>query len=839
MVQDLRFAIRSFLKTPGFTLLAVLVLAIGIGVNTAMFSIVNAILFKPLSGRAGELVGVFSYDRTKPDAYRSFSYPNYVDLREQSGDLFDGLMAHTFAMVGENLGDSTRRSFVSLASRNYFETLDVSLAAGRTFTAAEERPGAHVPVVIAGYDRWRETGFDPAFVGSRTRINAVDFTVVGVAPDGFTGTMALVAPEMWLPLGMFDVVVNDMFKNRGTGLDDRQNHALVVAGRLRSGISEAVATERLEVIARRLELAYPAENKDQALLVNRLPRMSTSTSPQSDDGIAVGSGLLMALTGVVLMIACLNMANMLLARGSARRKELAIRLAVGGARRRVVRQLLTESLLLAAAGSAAGLVLAFWSTRALFATLAPLLPLTVTFEPAPDGNVLLSATALAAIATLLFGVGPALRSSRVDLVDDLKGSVAPAASHRAPARLSARNSLVVAQIALSLTLLCTGGLFARAALAAAAADPGFRYDRLLLATIDPTMAGFDAARSREAHRTVLERLRATAGIEAVTTTSTVPFGEFHEGMPVEAVSARAATRGRRSPTYRIIGSDHFRTLGLRMLRGREFTRVEEESTNAPRVAIVDESLARSLFPDRDPIGQMVRVIVGDRVAGSGNDGEPMEIVGIAPPLRDTLFDQDAVSALYVPSGRNFRANVSLYVRLRDPGEAAENAALTAIRREIARADSRLPVLELMPMRRNHDRSLELWAARSGGNLVLLLGSLALLLALVGVYGVKSYLVSQRTREFGIRVAVGARPRDVMWLVLRDGLMLTGAGVLIGLPLAALAGSGLSRFLYAVSPADPLVFVAAPLALAAAATIAAWIPARRATRIAPVTALRAD
>ena len=839
MLADLKFALRTFAKTPGFTVLAILVLAVGIGANTAMFSIVNALMFKPLSGQASELVGLFSRDRTRPDEYRGFSYPNYADIRDQSGAVFDELMAHMFAMVGESIGDTTRRTFVSVASSNYFDTLGVSLAAGRNFTRDEENPLARVPVVIVGYDRWRDAGFNPAFVGSHIRLNAIDFTVIGIAPPGFTGTMAMVAPEMWLPLGMFDVVVNDIFKTRGTGLRDRGNHALVVAGRLKPGMTETAATSHLETIAQQLEQGYPAQNKDQTLLIHPLPRMSTSTSPQTDAGLGIASALLMALAGVVLVIACLNIANMLLARGSMRRRELAIRLAIGGGRLRIVRQLLTESLLLSLVASAAGLLLAFWSTRLLFGTLAPILPLTVTFEPTPDGNVLAAATLLAITATVLFGVGPALRSSRADVIDDLKGSAAGRSVRLTSRRISARSVLVVGQIALSLTLLCTGGLFARAALAAAAADPGFRYDRLLLMSIDPSMAGYDESRGREAHRTLISRIRAIPGVDAAAVASTVPFGEFHEGMAVEAVGSAAPSDNQgRSPTYRIIGADYFRALGLRMLRGREFTVIEEDSTSAPRVAIVDELLARRLFPDRDPLGQLVRIVQRDR-EGSGNDGEPMEIVGIAPGIRDTLFDTGPVPHVYVPSGRHYRAGLNVHVRLMTGGTAAENAALGTIRQEAARADARMPILDLMPMRRFHDRSLELWAVRAGGNMVISLGALALWLAVAGVYGVKSYVVSQRTREFGIRVAVGARPIDVLWLVLREGLSLTAVGLAIGLPLGALAGLALSRLLYQVSPLDPIVFVAAPVSLAAAAALASWLPARRATRVAAMTALRAE
>jgi predicted permease len=657
MLQDLRYALRTFAANPGFTALAILVLAIGIGANSAMFTVVNSLMFKPLSGQAGDLVGLFSRDRARPDNYRAFSYPNYSDVRNQTRDIFDGLMAHTFAMVGVSAGDSTRRSFVAVVSSNYFDTLGVALAAGRSFSADEERPGARVPVVVVGYDRWRDAGFDPSFLGRSIRVNSIDFTIIGVAPPGFTGTMAMVAPEMWMPLGMFDVVVNDMFKNRGTGLSDRANHGLNVAGRLKPGMPETAATERLAMLASRLEQTFPAENTDQTLMIHELPRMTTSTSPQTDTGLAVASALLMALSGIVLIIACLNIANMLLARGAARRKEIAIRLAIGGARRRIVRQLLTEGFLLATAGAAGGLLLAVWTNRLLFGSLVPILPLTLSFQPDPDVNVLVVTTVLAMVATALFGVGPALRSSHVDVVDDLKGSAATSRRGFTSSAFSARNVLVVGQVALSLALLCTGGLFARGALAAAAADPGFGYERLLMANIDPAMAGYDAARGRETHRGVLERVRSLSGVEAAGFSSTVPFGDLHEGMPVEAVGAGARREGARSPTYRIVSADYFRALGLGMLRGREFTREEEESQGAPRVAIVDELLARQLFGEEDPLGQMIRIVRRDRETGTGNDGEPMEIVGVAPGLRDTLFDTGPVPHVYVPSGRNYRASL--------------------------------------------------------------------------------------------------------------------------------------------------------------------------------------
>ena len=349
-LQDLRFGARTLIKTPGFTVVAVLVLALGIGANSAMFSLVNAILLRPLAGKADELVGLYSHDRTRPkSSYRGFAYANYADIRD-GNDVFESLLAHTFAMVGVPNGDTTRQTFIEVVSSNYFDALGAPLAAGRSFTREEEQPSARIPVAIVRHER-------AELLGRTIKVNAIDFTVVGVAPRNFTGTMALISPELWLPLGMFDVVVNDIFKKTGSGLADRSNLALVLAGRLKPGVTLAAADARLDALSRQLERAYPAENKEQVLTVSPLPRLSTSTSPSTDSGPAAMSALLMGLSGVVLLIASLNIANMLLARGSARRKEIAIRLAVGGGRGRIVRQLLTEGLLLALAGAAGGLLL--------------------------------------------------------------------------------------------------------------------------------------------------------------------------------------------------------------------------------------------------------------------------------------------------------------------------------------------------------------------------------------------------------------------------------------------------------------------------------------------------
>jgi predicted permease len=829
-LQDIRFAARSFAKAPGFTLVAIIVLALGIGANSATFTVVNALLFRPVPAQGEGIVGLFRYERSKPDSYRAFAYPNYVDIRDKN-DVFDGVAAHTFTMAGVPAGDTTRRIFVELVSANYFSTLQIPLASGRPFLLEEERPGANIPVAIVSYEKWRAADFDPAFVGSTMKINSTDFTIVGVAPQGFGGTMALASPELWLPLGVFDTIVNDIFKKTKDGLADPNAGSVIVLGRLKPGVSIDVASARLDTLAQRLAEEAPV-NRDQAITLARLPRMSTSTSPQTDSGLGIAGAALMGLTGTVLLIACLNLANMLLARGTMRQKEIAIRLALGGSRRRIVRQLITESLLLAVVGAAAGLVFSFWATTFLVSSLAKVLPLTLVFQSRPDVNVLLATAGFVALATLLAGVGPAIKLSRLDLVTDLKEQAADAGAR--PGRLTARNALVVAQLALSLGLLSAGGLFARSAIKAANSDPGFSYAQAILATLDPSVAQMDEARGREIYRAALERLRAMPGVEAVSLASTVPFGNFHEGRLVERPGIPPDPKAY-GPTYRIISADYFRSLGLAMRQGRDFTAAEEASAGAARVAIIDEVLARQLFPNEDPVGQTIQFT---RREGAGyNDYAPMQIVGVAPTMREELMDQGEDAHIYVPYGSSYRPAMNVHVRAASTEPQALPPLLDAIRRELQAIDSRLPVLELMTLQRFHDNSLELWAIRTGGRMLVLFGALALGLAVAGVYGVKSYLVSRRTREIGIRMALGAAPGSVLSMIMRESAGLTLAGLAVGLPIALLAGKLLSSILYDVSGFDPVVFILAPIVLAAASMFASYLPARRATRINPLSALR--
>ena len=831
LLQDFRYALRTFIKAPGFTAVAVLVLAVGIGANSATFTIVNALLFRPVAGQGEEFVGLFRSEKSKPDSFRLFAYPNYVDVREKS-DVFDGLAAHTFSMAGVPAGDTTRRIFVELVTANYFDTLKVPLAAGRGFRLEEERPRAAIPVVVASYAQWRARSYDPGFIGSTMKINGLDFTVVGVAPEGFSGTMALASPEVWLPFGMFDIVVNDMFKNQGDGLADAKAGTVIAFGRLKPGITQAAAASRLEVLANQIGESDPI-NKDMALTINPLPRMSTSSSPQNDTGLAVASAAVMGLAGTVLLIACLNLANMLLARGTMRKKEIAIRLALGGARARIVRQLVTESLLLALAGAATGLLIAYWTTTYAVASLAQILPLSLVFRAAPDLNVMLATSGFVAFATLLAGVGPAVKLSRLDIVNDLKEQ---ADSGARPGRFTARNVLVVAQLALSLGLLSLGGLFGRSAINAANSDPGFTYERAILATIDPSVIQVKEPRGRELYRLVLERVRSMPGIEAAALTSTVPFGQFHEGRPVDrpGVQREPLPYG---PTYRVIGADYFKSLGLQMRRGREFSVAEETSPTGAPVAIIDEVLAKQLFPNEDPIGQTIRFT--PREGGAYRDFAPMVIVGVSPTMQEELLDRSPDAHIYVPFGPNYRAGMNLHVRTANAEPKAVAAMVETLRRELRSVDSQLPILELTTFQKFHDNSLELWGIRTWGRMLLLFGVLSLGLAVAGIYGVKSYLISRRTREIGIRMALGARPADVLRMVMKESFGLTLAGLALGMPIALGMGQMMDAVLVDVAGFDPVAFVIAPVILATAAMIASYVPARRATQVNPISALRTE
>ena len=837
--QDIRLGVRMLSKNPGFTAIAVLVLGLGVGVNTAIFSLVNAFLLRPMAvDKPDELVSCYGKN-TKSNSYRAFSYPEYCDLRDRS-TVFANLLAHDVAMVGLTEGDTTRRTFADTISSNYFATFGVRMFRGREFLPSEEWPRSATPVAIVSYRYWIKTGQDPDLVGKTVRINSHPFTIVGIAPEDFTGVMVMLSPEIWLPLGVNDLVKNQFLTGgKGRSLEDRDNFCLFLIGRLKPGMTISKASPELEVLAAQLAQAYPKENKDQTIHLQEPSRFSISTNPQNDGDIKTISILLSSVAAVVLLIACLNLANMLLARGTARRREFAIRLALGGGRGRILRQLLTEGLLLALLGGVIGLCLAFWACPLLMASMRNLIPLDVVYQSGPDVRVLGAMLGFCVLSTLISGLGPAWQLSRPDVVSDLKehsGEDSGAARLRL---LSRRNLLVVAQLALSLALLAAAGLFVRAAVRAADVDPGFSMDNGIIVELDPSLAGFNEVRGRDLYRQLVERLSALPGVEAAGLAATVPFGMISLGRSVQKAGEStdpndpAAAAKRVSARFNAVSADYFRALGLRLLRGRTFNAGEAETGSAPPVAIIDDLLAKRLWPNEDALGKRIQF-------GGGKPGEQpkvLEVVGIAPDIRENLVGSSSDPHLFLPFAQEYQSNMNLHLKIAARGKDAENALLQAVRREIRAVDERLPVLSLKTLRGHLDASLDMWIIRTGAWLFMVFGAVALFLAIVGVYGVRSYTVSRRTREIGIRMALGATTRDTLRLVLREGLVLTLAGVGIGFLLTLAAGRLLASMLYEVSGNDPVVLSSAPLVLATVSVAACYLPARRAARVDPIVALR--
>jgi predicted permease len=836
-LHDLRYGLRLLPRQPGFALVATLVVGLGIGANTTMFSLVDALALKPRVGDADRMVSLYSKDRVQTGSFRAFSYPNFVDLRARK-DLFSALTAHVPSLVGITEGDETRRSFIDIVTSDYFSAFGVTLALGRPFTDAEERPRADIAVTILSDTAWQRMGGAPDALGKTIRINQRDFTIVGVAPRGFGGTMAVVTPELFLPTGVYETISNDFIREgMDASLGDRSHHNLFVVGRLREGLTPVAAERVLAVASRRMEEAYPVENRNQALLVAPVSRLSLSTSPDNDDGpIGVMAVVLLSMSGVVLLIACLNLANMQLARGASRRQEFAIRASIGGSRLRAVRQLLTEGLVLAMPGAVLALLLSWSAMQLLNFSVAGRLPIQLALDPAPDWRVFAATLSFAVIATVMFGLGPALSLARTDLVPALKVYAGELPARRS--RFAARHLLVMGQLALSLALLTAGGLFVRGATVASALDPGFTLERGILAQVDASLAGYGKPRGLDLYARAIERLQRQPGVAAVGLSSLMPFGEMTESRPaqlpgpvIRRPDPEAADRLADAVNYGI-SPGFFTALGLQLVRGRDFTASEMIEGSRP-VAIVDEALARKLFGDNDPVGRQVQLNNRDASA----EPDIVEVVGVAPPIRHQMNDQAPGPQIYRPLAQDYRAGVTFHLRTAAPTPRAEGAMLPAIRQAFREVDERLPVvtLETRPMFR--DRNLMLWVVRAGAWIFTAFGLVALGMAALGIYGVKAYLVSRRTREIGIRMALGAQNRDVIRLVIGDGLVLTAAGLAAGLALSALVGRAVGSLLFQGAGFDVVVVAAAFSALFAAAALASWLPARRAARISPSRAFR--
>jgi predicted permease len=849
MLHDFRFAFRQLGKARAFTAAAIIVLALGIGANTAIFSLMNTLLFQPPHyAKANEIVQVFSQDKKNPKTFRGFSYPTYLDIRDQNS-VFSGVMAHNLAMVGVGDKGSTRRAFTDVVSSNYFSVMGVMPIQGRAFRAEEETPGRDAAVAILSYNYWKKEGLNPAMLGSTILIDSRPFTVIGIMPQGFTGTTQVFAPEIWLPLGVYDQVANDFETGNKDKLDNRGGRQFMIVGRLKPGMTAAAAAPALKTLAANLEQAWPVEQKDQTFMIETLSRFSLSTSPSSGNNIKRLAPLLFGMSGVVLLVACLNLANMLLARGAARRKEIAIRLALGASRWRIVRQLLIEGFVLALAGGVFGLLLGLWSSDLLVASLGKKLPIDIVWQSGLSTPVLMATFAFCLLGTFAFALGPALKLSKSAVIGDLKEQAGEDTFVRRWKFLP-RNPLVVVQIAFSLALLTAAALFIRGAGKAANVDTGLQTSSNYLLEVDASLATYDQTRSQDLYRTLEERLAALPGVERASISSTVPFGMIELDKSVQrgganpAPDAKPATAAEGlafKANLNSIGADYFKTVGLPLLRGRAFNVAEAMHQTSPTVAIIDEVLAKKLWPDGDALGQRIQFAEKDltQAKSSGETRAQIEVVGIVPYTRDNLFEKDPSGTLYLPFAGGFQSNVFFHIRFapnagRDPGATAD-----LIRRTVREVDAAVPILSLKTFAQHLDGNIELWIVRAGAALFSIFGGLALALATVGVYGVKAYSVARRTREIGIRMALGARRETVQWMILREGAVMLTSGVALGLLLAAGTGKLISGMLYNVGALDPLAFTIAPVVLAAAALLATWLPARRATRISPMAALRTE
>jgi predicted permease len=862
MLNDLRFAFRLLLKSPGFSIIAILTLAFGIGVNTAVFSLVHALLFQaPAYARPAQIVQLFSQDVKNPKTFRAFSYPTYRDIREQN-TVFDGVLAHNLAMIGVGEKGDSRRAFANLVSANYFSVLGVAPASGRAFLPEEETPGSSARVAIVSYGYWQKHGRDPGLFGSSILINGRPFTIVGIMPKGFTGTTAIFSPEVWLPLGVYDEIANSFQAETQHSLGDRAGHQLLVIGRLKPGITAATAGPALKGLAANLEKAFPVEQKDQTFTTAPLSRLVTSPSPDPIKGqLSMLGTLLLSMAAMVLLVACLNLANMLLARGTARRKEIALRLALGAHRSRIVRQLLTEGIVLALIGGVFGLLLALWSSHLLIASLGAMLPIDLAWRSGPNPAVLTATFVFCVLGTLCFSLGPALKLSRSGAIADLKEHAGDDAVRRRWKFLP-RNPLVVAQIAFSLALLTAAALFIRGAIKAASVDTGLQSDRRFLLEVDAGLSGYTRSRTPELYRTLHERLVALPGVERATISATVPFGIFslsktvRRDGPQPVADARPATASEGlgfDAAWNSVGEDYFTTVGLPLLRGRAFTGAEATQPGGPAVAIIDEALAKKLWPNGDALGQRIQFASSDAERAKQKDatakengngdiqpGESIEIVGIVPATRQELFEIDAKGgAIYLPFARGFQSNAFFIVKFNALLPGTEPATADVLRRTVRSVDPALAVLSLKTFAQHLESNVDLWLVRAGATLFSIFGCLALGLSVVGVYGVKAYTVARRTREIGIRMALGARPGTVQWMFLREGSVMLGVGLIIGLLLAVGTGKVVSGLLYQVGALDPIAFTVAPVLLAAAAFLATWLPARRAARVDPMVALRTE
>jgi predicted permease len=808
-LQDLRYALRALAKSPGFTAAAIVILALGIGANTAIFSLVDAVVLHPLPGvsRPEALVDL---------AGQTASYPWYRSVREGTKGSFAGLAAWRQREMSLAEGAAPSRIRGVVVSGNYFDVIGVRAASGRLFTPADERSGE--ALVVLGSGLWKSRfGSDPAIAGKVIQLNGSPFTVIGVAPPGFRGTAFGVAPDLWVPIGAWPKLATGEF--RTLDLERRGWGWLTVFGRLKPGVSISRAQASLDVAARQEAAAYPDDAAADAKAT--LQPTLRNAAGFGESGNPVGFlAMLVGAVGAALAIACANLANLLLARAAARGKEIAVRQALGASRSRLVRQLLTESVALGVLGGVAGLLVASWSLGLIVKMPLPGDFSLAVFAPALDLRALVFSLLLSVATGLMFGLLPALQSSRRSVWTSIKSGPSD------PARSAARGALLVAQVSLCLLLLVGAGLLGRSLRRALATDVGFQPRGLTLASVDLGLQRYDGPRSAAFLRDLRQRVTAAPGVRSASWTGLVPLGGG-DWVETFSIDGFVPPPGGKPPEagVNLVAADFYRTMGIPLAAGREFDDRLDREDSAP-VALVNEAMAKRYWPGGAAVGR--RITIG---------GAERTIVGVSRNFRTGSLRDAPSPEVYVPlaqGGPNAGLrSMNLVVRGEDPRRDVGSL----IRAEIRKLDPALPVADIHPY--ESELAGQLVPQRLGSALLGLFGLLSLALAAVGIYAVISYSVARRTREIGIRMALGARAADVRALVVFQSARPVALGLGLGLALGVAAAQMLRGFLFGVSPADPATFLGVTALLVLCALLAAWLPARRAARIDPMAALRSE
>jgi len=818
ILHDLRGGYRLMLKSPGFSLVAILSLALGIGANTAIFSVVSAVLFRPLPVKdPHQLVSLYSGFGSNRTIYGPFSYVDYVDFAEKT-DVFSGLVAHfqDSMILGES--DQGLQVQSAIVTGNYFSVLGVEAVRGRTFTAEEGRVKGANPVAVVSYSLWQKRfNGDPNLPGTTVKLKGHPFTVIGVVPERFTGTDLGRAPDIWVPMSMYaQVGLSD------TMMNERQNHWLSVIGRLKPGVTVEQAQARVNVLGKQLTQEYPTEwtKGKEERTVTVLSQSTAWYPPEVQSAIVGVSGLLMGIVGLVLVIACTNLANLMLARASSRRKEMSIRMALGARRGRVIQQLLTESVLLSLVGGVVGVLIVSLSEN-LLAAFKPAVASQVTLDVGFDARVFIFTLLISVLTGVLCGLAPALQATKVDLVRDLKNE--SAFLGRGYRRYSVRNLLIVAQVSVSLVLLVGAGLFVRSLRNAQSIDPGFEMDHLLTMKLDTTVVGLEADKALAFYQSVMDQTRNVSGVRSVTMASSGPL-EVVSGLRPVYVEGYSASAGEdMNYSFNIVAPDYFQTMGIPLVQGREFT--EADTSKAPNVVIINETMARTFWPNESPIGK--------RISDNGQPGPYRVVVGVARESKYLTLGEAPRPYYYIPLQQDFFPSARLHVRtVGDP-----QSMVNTVRAIVRGADATVPISNVQTG--GEHLGLALLVPRIGAMLLGPAGLVALVLGIIGLYGVMSYSVARRTKEIGIRMALGAQEVDVLRMVMKEGMGLVGIGLLLGLTVAFVITRVLTSFLYGISATDPLTFVAVSLILIAVALVSIFIPARKALKVQPNIALRYD